>query len=121
MGTIINSSLRSQLRERFEPNRVICFPRQISSKGGGQNNPVFEVSVSKLEGLAGWDLGSPGKAAVGHGHGLEELQSPSGCSSSWVVVAAGHGAGNSRTKKDFKKKLLSLKIPAPGVLLLPQT
>lgn len=63
---------------------------------------MFEVSVSKLEGLTGWDLGSPAKAAVGHGRGVEELQSPSGCSSSWVVVAAGHGAGRSHTP-DFEK------------------
>lgn len=60
---------------------------------GGQNDPVFDVLVSKLEGLAGWDLGSPAKAAVGH------------CTvwrSSRAWVAAGHGAGSSHTA-DFKE------------------
>lgn len=33
MGTIINSSLWSQLREPFEPRRVICFPSRFSLKG----------------------------------------------------------------------------------------
>lgn len=107
MGTIINSSLQSQLRERSEPNRAICFARQIWSEGGGHNNPVFEVLVSKLEGLAGWGLGSPAKAAVGH----------------WTVWRSSRAldTGQAVLTLQTSKKLLSLKIPAPGVLLLPQT
>lgn len=51
MGTIINSSLWSQLREPFEPRRVICFPSRFSLKG--VDRTVFEVSVSARGGGLG--------------------------------------------------------------------
>lgn len=71
---------------------------------------MFEVSASKLEGLAGWDLGSPAKVAVGHGHSMQELQSPRGCSSTGVLVAAGHGAGSSHTSD--LQKVVVIKNPS---------
>lgn len=83
MGTIINSSLQTH----SQPNRAICFPGQIWSKGGGQSNPVFEVLISKLEGLwVGFGVSSKGCCRTGTRCG--------GAAAPW---GGGHGTGTSPT------------------------